>query len=220
MKLSGLDWPILTEHLKNLAHSTRAKDICNILGPLPSAIQAKQSVENILQAQTFLETGPPQFSVIDHIIPILERLEKQAVLDVKELSQIRQFLAVASALKTLLKEAKNSWSTENFGKIADFKSQLGAIDHVLSPNGEVNEHASPTLQSLCDERRKLSRDVARTLDQIVKRQQMENVLQDRYVTNREGRMVIPVKSGSQHDVPRWAVRNQGRRGWKGWTAGC
>src|ERR1019366_2267360 len=54
--------------------------------------------------------------------------------------------------------------------------------------------------SLCEERRRLSREVARSLDQIIARRQMESYLQDKYVTNREGRMVIPVKSGNQHDV--------------------
>src|SRR5690606_1889493 len=31
--------------------------------------------------------------------------------------------------------------------------------------------------------------------------QMENLLQDKYVTTREGRWVLPVKSGMQHHMP-------------------
>jgi DNA mismatch repair protein MutS2 len=200
MKLAGLDWLALTQNLANHAHSARAKDACLQLSIASSAKEAKLSVENILQGQTLLELGSLRLSIIDAILPILERLEKQAVLDVKELSHVREFLSISAAQKDQLREGKNAWCTLLFSKIADFKSQLGAIDHVLSATGEINEHASQTLQSLCDERRKLSREVARTLDQIVKRNQLENILQDRYVTNREGRLVIPVKSGNQHDI--------------------
>ena len=96
--------------------------------------------------------------------------------------------------------SKNPWVDSEIARLAEFRSQLSAINHVISPSGEINEDASATLAGLCEERRRLTRDIARHLDQIVASRKMESLLQDKYVTNREGRMVIPVKSGSQHDV--------------------
>ncbi|MDZ4677853.1 MAG: Smr/MutS family protein [Oligoflexia bacterium] len=196
-----LDWPSLLDKLSAHAHSERAKELCRNLSPQDTSAKAILLIENIKEAQSIiLESELPDLSVIDHISPISERLNVHAVLDVKELIVLRQFLNTAQNLKTLLKQPKNKWANSESARIADFKSQISAINHVLSPSGEINEDASPTLASLCEERRRLGREISKTLDQIVARRQMENILQDKYVTNREGRMVIPVKSGSQHDV--------------------
>ena len=201
MTKSELDWQELLQTLSTHATSERGKEACLKTEALPNAESAKNSMENILSGQALLsETETPEFSILDSIGPILDRLNIHAVLDIKELVFLRSFLNTADALKAALKAHKSPWSDSASAKLADFKPQLSAINHVVAPNGDINEDASRTLSSLCEERRRLSRDIARTLDQIIARRQMENYLQDKYVTNREGRMVIPVKSGNQHDV--------------------
>jgi DNA mismatch repair protein MutS2 len=200
MQYQGLDWASLTSEISAKAQSVRAKENCSSLSVFPNEILAIKSVENILQASPLTENNLLPLVIIDSTPMVLERLEKQAVLDIKEIRTLRDFLGVASAQKNLLKEVKNEWCKNVSSKIADFISQMSSIDRVLSPSGEVNESASVELQTFCDERRRLNREVAKTLDLIVRKQQLESVLQDKYVTTREGRLVIPVKSGSQHDL--------------------
>jgi len=196
-----LDWPELLKILAAQSSSERGKGICLSLDTLSSSSAAEKSAQSVIESQAMLANGDlPEFSIIDATTPVLERLNIRAVLDVKELIVLRRFLTTAIITKTLLKSCKNPWSESVATKLADFKPQISAINHVLSPGGEINEDASPTLAALCEERRKLGREISRLLDEIVARRQMETYLQDKYVTNREGRMVIPVKSGNQHDV--------------------
>jgi DNA mismatch repair protein MutS2 len=201
VKNQELDWPELLKSVASKSSSQRAREECLQISSLSSAKKANEKAQNIVEAsQVIHEKDVPELTILDQISHPLERLNLKAPLDIKEIIVMRQFLNAATSMKELLKLSKNSWS-ENIGsRLADFKSQLSAINHVLAPDGEINEDASQTLASLCDERRRLTREIARTLDQIVMSRKMETILQDRYVTNREGRMVIPVKSGSQHDV--------------------
>jgi DNA mismatch repair protein MutS2 len=196
-----LDWPELLRQLAKFSSSQRGANECLAVAPFSKSNEALRRSQNIISAGIAInENALPNLSILDLIPLPLERLSRQAVLDVKELGNLRQFLNVAISLKDLLKETKNSWTDVMTSEIADFKSQLSGINHVISADGEINESASSLLSSLCEERRRLSREITRTLDQIVASRRMEPVLQDKYVTNREGRMVIPVKSGNQHDV--------------------
>jgi DNA mismatch repair protein MutS2 len=196
-----LDWPELLKQMAKLSSSQRGSQVCLSVSSLSDSSQASLKAHNIICAGLAInEHAITNLSVLDSISKPLERLNLQAVLDVKELSQLRQFLNAAMSLKDLLRETKNQWTDLMTSQIADFKSQLSAINHVLTAEGEINESASSLLSSLCEERRRLAREISRTLDQIVLSRKMETVLQDKYVTNREGRMVIPVKSGNQHDV--------------------
>jgi DNA mismatch repair protein MutS2 len=196
-----LDWPELLKNLSSHASSQRGRNLCLEIDALPSAAVAKTKAENIIYAlETSKDQHLPNLEILDQINIAFERLNLKAVLDVKELMILRQFLNASLAIKELMWATKNRWTGSIVTQIADFKSQLSAINHVISLDGEINEDASPLLASLCEERRRLSREISRTLDQIVQRRKMEPLLQDKYVTNREGRMVIPVKSGSQHDV--------------------
>jgi DNA mismatch repair protein MutS2 len=54
------------------------------------------------------------------------------------------------------------------------------------------------LYRLFREKENLTRQIESTLDKTVNAHQMQNLLQDKYVTTREGRWVLPIKSGMQH----------------------
>lgn len=201
MRNQELDWPELLKSLSTHATSQRAKNLCLEIDALASRDLAQTKSENIIYAsEVSKDQHLPSLEILDQINISFERLTLKAVLDVKELVILRQFLNASLAIKELLWMTKNSWTNLMATQIADFKSQLSAINHVISLDGEINEDASSLLASLCEEKRRLAREISRTLDQIVARRKMEPLLQDKYVTNREGRMVIPVKSGSQHDV--------------------
>lgn len=77
---------------------------------------------------------------------------------------------------------------------------LSMINSILTTSGDIRTDASEKLYQLINEKRNLSRDISNTLDQLVKAHEMENLLQDKYVTTREGRWVLPIKGGMQHQL--------------------
>lgn len=198
---NNLDWSEVLSVLSQFAHSEKAKSLLQKTEPLNSATLAQEQCESVLQASRLLQAhDSPYLKALDSIDPVISRLSIRATLSTKELLSTREFLNASIALKNYLKSHRNPWSDMAQSEIADLLPILSRVDHVISPDGEILENASPELSSLLRESRDLKSQITKTMDQIVARRQMEPVLQDKYVTNRDGRMVIPVKSGNQHDI--------------------
>lgn len=75
-----------------------------------------------------------------------------------------------------------------------------AIGRAIGPEGEVRDSASPELSRIRRERERLRSDLREKLERLVSSLPPETV-QDRLVTLREGRFVIPVREGHQRKVP-------------------
>jgi DNA mismatch repair protein MutS2 len=81
------------------------------------------------------------------------------------------------------------------GRFADMSAMLREISGKIRPDGELEDHASPTLSRLRRQIDQHRQSVQKSLDKFVRAQYQEGVLQDDYVTIRDGRLVVPVKAG-------------------------
>lgn len=79
-------------------------------------------------------------------------------------------------------------------EIADLGPLVEQIDTVLDDEGEVRDDASPELASLRRRKRKLRKQVQEKLQQMVKSSGVSESLQERIVTRRGGRYVVPLRS--------------------------
>lgn len=82
-----------------------------------------------------------------------------------------------------------------------------AIDVVIQSDGSIKDTASPELRRLTHHAQGLKQEMRQQLDQILHSPRYEDVLQESYFAQREGRYVVPVKtdmrgriSGIVHDV--------------------
>ncbi len=80
-------------------------------------------------------------------------------------------------------------------RFADFRILLREISGKIRADGELEDHASPTLARLRRQIDQHRQSVQKSLDKFVRAQYQEGVLQDDYVTIRNGRLVVPVKAG-------------------------
>ena len=71
---------------------------------------------------------------------------------------------------------------------------------MITPEGEIRTDASEKLYQLTQEKKNAHHELDKRLNRLIKDNGMETILQDRFVTNREGRYVVPVKSGMQHQI--------------------
>lgn len=127
-----------------------------------------------------------------------QRLEKKAVLKPLELKDIRHFCIETITLKETLQSYHGPWVKEQKSALMGGKEPLSAIDHLMLPDGSLRTDASEKLYELHCEKSNLTKNIQKILDRTVKTHEMEPLLQDKYVTNREGRWVLPIKSGRQH----------------------
>ncbi|MBX3035208.1 MAG: Smr/MutS family protein [Bdellovibrionaceae bacterium] len=202
LDLQALDWTEVLERIRQAATSEPGRTRIMATSPLENATAARLAVNDIMQAGAVVQQGlRPHLQSLD-LYPIwIPRLKKKAVLKNLELKDVRHFCHEAIALKEALKLAVNDWADRLGAELIDATEPLSAIDQILTPSGEIRSDASERLYSLFNEKERLAREIQNTLDRLVKDHQMENLLQDKFVTTREGRWVLPVKSGMQHHLP-------------------
>ncbi len=198
--MKNLDWVDVLERLSSLATSQRAKEHLAKTEPMTDQNAASVQISQTLEAQQILALGKRPFMESLDLFPVWQsRLSKEATLRPLELRDVRHFCLEAIALDEVLAPSAQSWGQSIKSRLVRGEEPLSAIEHIMTPEGEIRTDASEELFKLHNEKKQIVRQTQNTLDQLIHKHELETVLQDRYVTNREGRWVLPVRSGKQHD---------------------
>lgn len=197
-----LDWIEILEKIRSHATSDMGREAVMQTAPLHTPEEAQANFLEIQQATEVLNQGVrPYMQSLDLYSTWITRLKKNAVLKTLEMKDVRSFCLEALALREALQPVQNDWAQRIHASLMKAEEPISAIDQILTPGGEIRSDASETLFRLFREKERLAREVQSSLDRLVKDHQMETVLQDKYVTTRDGRWVLPVRSGMQHRMP-------------------
>jgi DNA mismatch repair protein MutS2 len=200
--IKNLDWTEIIERMKNFATSSSAREELDQLGPLKNSRVAEKSFYDIESATFVIQSGVrPHMESLDLFEPWISRLRKSAVLKTLELKDIRHFCLETIALKEALSEQSTAWAVDCSELLMNANEPLSAIDHLMTPSCDIRMDASETLYRLSREKETLARQIQTQMDRLVADHKMDHMLQEKYVTTREGRWVIPVRGGMQHYVP-------------------
>lgn len=198
----SIDWGLIVAKLESLATSEPARTRLRAIDRLESEAAALKSFAEIEDARSVLSLGERPFAEsLDLFHTWHSRLKRDAVLQTLELRDVRRFCIEVIALVEVLKPFDNAWVKRLKNLLMNAEPPLSAIDHLMSPNGEIRTDASEALYNLHREKASQTKALHTTLDRLVKAHEMDPVVQERFVTTREGRWVIPVKSGMQHFFP-------------------
>lgn len=201
-ELNNLDWKELLGHLETFATGSPTKEALLNLRPQTSPEGAQESFEKIEESRILLKTGiRPHTQSLDFFDSWSMKLKKQSVLALLEIRDIRHFCTETIALREVLKAFQSPWLKDLHHRLMKADEPLSAIDNLITLGGEIRSDASETLYNLFREKEGLTKQIQQTLDRLVRDFDMETYLQDKYVTSREGRWVIPIKGGFQHHVP-------------------
>lgn len=198
----SIDWGVIVGKLELLATSEPARSRLRMLSCLSDEAAALQSFSEIENARSVLTTGERPFAEsLDLFSTWQSRLKRDGVLQPIELRDVRRFLIEVIALTEVIKPFDNAWVKRLKNMLMHAAQPLASIDQLMSPNGEIRTDASEALHNLHRERTSQTKALHGTLDRLVKAHEMDPVVQEKFVTTREGRWVIPVKSGMQHAFP-------------------
>jgi DNA mismatch repair protein MutS2 len=197
--MNNLDWDEILIRLSEFATSQGAREKLRHLAPLISAKICEQSFAEIHEAVQVLALGQrPFMESLDLYSTWHQRLSKSATLKTLELKDLRHFCLEIIALTEVFQPFETPWTKGVRERLMDASEPLSAIDQIMTPEGDIRSDASETLFQLFNEKNQVVRQTQNILDRLIRQHEMEPVLQDRYVTNREGRWVLPVRSGRQH----------------------
>ncbi|HKE12425.1 MAG TPA: endonuclease MutS2 [Myxococcota bacterium] len=209
--LARLEWPQLIERLAAHTHTPRGRARCSAPqeGAVPRTLFA-QSLEEVLallhetsEARLLLEQAQtPPLGGLSDLEPTLRRLGKGGVLGARELLELRATLSALHATERFLsrRAAEAPQLATHAAAIPDLRGLEDEIDLCIDAEGEVRDSASPALEDSRREARGLAADLQRRLAGYLRDPEMLASLSDSFVTMRNGRFVLPVRSDARTRV--------------------
>ena len=194
------DWLHLLSFIQEHTKSLITKEKISALGILPTQEEATEKLEKILELKKILQKEDWffDFEFLDNFDFWHTTVKKGGVLNPRQLSKVKDFLSLAYNVQQFVKQQsiKNPLSTRKF-VIIEF---LEKINSIIDSSGSICSTATDSLQGLMKSKQEHVDRIQRKLDKIIKSHELEPILQERFVTIREGRWVIPVKSGMRHNL--------------------
>jgi len=194
---SDLEWDRVLEAIEARCVSFAGRQLaCNL--PFSTTIdQTRQLLAEASEASALLTSGEPlPVGELADTSEAMGRVAAAAVLAPAEIREVGKALGMARGLRRFLNARKSRvpalvatcTTDSSLDALADELTQAFDVDGLLA------DHASPRLKQLRTEYRAARARMLSRLEEIMSK--YEAVVQERYVTEREGRYVIPVRSDS------------------------
>jgi DNA mismatch repair protein MutS2 len=199
---SDLEWDRVLQAFAARCASTMGHDFVVAMDFAGSKGEAERRLEQAKEALSLLRDGQqlPMPAVPDVREP-LDRLRAHGVLGASELRNVAQMMASARTLRRFLVPRR-----QRVPALYDACATDPSLDTVqedvagsFDPDGTLSDKASPRLAELRAEQQATRARMIRRLEDLMSR--YSAILQDHFVTEREGRYVIPVRSDSHERFP-------------------
>lgn len=195
--LTALDWPVVVTALAERARTSLGVAAVQALQPLPDAAAVRAAHDAVDEILALWEEGTDlPVGGVEDVGVDAARAAKGEVLDVPEL---RQLGATLDSLRRL------QWACLARDEQAPRLFALGErieVDDVLADDlamafdnqGRLSSAQYPELGQLRRRIDDLHGSIRSTLDELVRGDTLDEVLQDRFVTQRNDRYVVPIKA--------------------------
>ena len=202
-----LEWPRLLEALAGQARSTMGAARCRALElatDLHDAQRRQQETTEMGQLQDAGE-GLPSLTFPDIRDP-LTRAKKGAALEILELRDCAMVLELLEESgRFVARHQSNAPALASVAhplhSIGELRPVKAALDVAIHPDGSIKESATLELRRLTHQAHSLKQQMRHQVDQILHSRRYEDILQEQYFAQREGRYVIPVKTDMRGRVP-------------------
>ena len=199
-----LDWARVTEAVSLFAETDHGRVCLEGIGLLDDEELIVARYEEISE-MTRLQARAQEPSLVGlaHVHPLVERARKGEMLDPFELAAVahaircaeRTRLGFAGLASTL--PALSRWAPQ----LVSHPEVAKAIESCLDADGQIADHASPTLGPLRRDVGRLRKTIIERLERILRSPKYEGILQDEFYTQRDNRFVVPVRAGERGDFP-------------------
>jgi DNA mismatch repair protein MutS2 len=199
---SDLEWDGVLQALAERCAGPLGRQLAMTLPFAATREQARALLAQSAEARALLDEGRPlPAGEVDDVREAIERARVGGVLAPAELRAVGHMLGAARALRRFLASRRatlpalfDACSTDpTLDDVAD------AISSSFEPDGTLADRASGRLRELRSEWHAARQRMLSRMEELMRR--YEAVLQDRFVTEREGRWVLPVRSDAHERFP-------------------
>jgi DNA mismatch repair protein MutS2 len=191
------------------AHARSARGAARVRSrELSTDLAEARDLQQLTTEMVRLQNGPDPMplTAFPDVEDTLRRAGKGAVLETHELRDHAVVLALWDDIQRYL--AKHRESVPTLVSIAaalaaghELRGLRAALDASIQPDGSIRESATPELRRLTHHANDLKQEIRHRLEDILHSRRYEEVLQERYFAQREGRYVVPIKIDMQRRVP-------------------
>ncbi|HSR68904.1 MAG TPA: endonuclease MutS2 [Acidobacteriota bacterium] len=188
--------------LEQFAHTPAGRARLAALQPLREPERLQQRLQRLEEAVRFVsQESRVAFAHLEDPRPLLEKLnERASVLEPSECLDLAEVLKTGQYLR-------KTFDPQEWPLLAQWTRPLDPPDRLLSeierifdPNGEIRDQAHPQLAKVRNQAVKSRKEAQKHLRALLQKRS-DSVIQDAYVTSRNGRFVIPVKTERQSSIP-------------------
>jgi DNA mismatch repair protein MutS2 len=199
---ADLEWDRVLSALADRCAGPLGRDLALGLGFAESRDEARAWLAEAAEATRLLLEGRPlPVTDVDDVRDAIERARVGGVLAPAELRAVERMLGAARSLRRFLASRKaalprlfEACATDpTLDDVADELSGCFEVD------GTLADRASPRLRELRGEWHAARQRMLSRMEDLMAR--YESVVQDRFVTEREGRWVLPVRSDAHERFP-------------------
>lgn len=199
---ADLEWDRILEALAERCASRAGQRLARALPFASTRAEALTMLAEVREAFELARAGEPLPSRdVAELEDALDRARIGASLANEELRAVLGLLEAARTSRQYL-QGRRQIAPALFAACAT-NPELDAVARDLAaafdPDGSLSDRASPRLEELRAERRAVRDRLVRRLEDLI--QKHEDILQDRYWTERDGRYVLPVRADAHERFP-------------------
>ena len=195
--LRVLDFPVLIESLAGRCQTPMGRERVVALTPLDDIDELQRRHRRVDECRTLLgRDGAVGLSPAQPLQAVLQRAAVAGtVLAAEDLLAAARTAHVGGLLRRSLEGLEDLPSLAALGAaVPDLGPLVKQVATVLDDDGEVRDDASPELAALRRKKRRRRKRLLDGLEKLVRTERLDGVVQDRLVTQRGGRYVVPVRA--------------------------
>ena len=201
--LRRLEFNLVQEKLAGYTSFLLAQEMAQtlVIEHQPTLVAALQ--QETTEARRFLEGGSSlELEEAQDVRVPLERAALGGVLNGEELWDVCRTLKATRMARTSVLRQKDAPALISIAQglpvLRDLERNLA---NSIGASGEVLDTASPVLRSLRADSRAAYQQLNESLERTLRRMQRQNILQEPIITQRNGRLVLLVKTEMKHRLP-------------------
>lgn len=195
-----LDFNKIKLSLSNYAVSKEAKEMCQNLNIIKDYDALFQKINETNDAFYYINHNINfDFIKLDDFNIILDRIKKQFTLNINEFIIIKNLIEKSNNISNIFKSSNiNNSLNKYFNKIIILKDLYNEITNIITSDNEISANASKELKELKDKIHNINNKIDTIFTRLLTA--YRNYLQENYVTNKNGKSCIVIKSEYKNNI--------------------
>lgn len=196
--LEVLEYEKILEKVAGQARSSVIKNKILNLAPMTDADEIKEELDNTAQMVGVIS----RFGNIDlfglyDFTAMIGYVRKRGILEPYELLQVNDLLRVSEYLKDYGKDIEEPYIKDLFARISTNDFIKDEIERSIISEDEIADNASSELRNIRRQKARKEADIKAKLNSYISSDRYDDALQDKVVSIRDGRYVVPVKTNKK-----------------------